>query len=125
MRLRSPDLFPLACAGWTLATNAQDFESSIDLTYLQRIYAAMQESPTELSLPRYSALRSAYQCVSDLDSLAEKFLSLCAAAKRGLWLREADLTGTGPGPGLGPIDHNLSTDIFQIASALKGNIITG
>ena len=111
---------PLVCAGWTLATNAQDFVSSIDLTYLQRIYAVMQESPTELSLPRYSALRSAYQCVSDLDSLAEKFLPLCAAVKRGLWLREADLTGTGPG-----LDHNLSTDIFQIASALKGNIIIG
>ena len=98
----------------------QELVSNIDLTYLQRIYATIRASPTELSLPHYSALRDAYRCVSELDGLAERCLPLCCAAKEGRWLSESDL-----GMGMGQVDHNLSMDIFQIASALRGNIVTG
>ena len=104
-------------AGWTLATDAHDIVASIDLTYIQRIYVTMRESPADLSLTRYPALRDAFQRVSDLDSLAEKYLLLCSAMKRGVWLRESDLASS--------VDHNLNLDIFQIASSLRGHILTG
>ena len=77
----------------------------------------MRESPADLSLTHYPALRDAFQRVSDLDSLAEKYLLLCSAMKRGVWLRESDLAS--------PVDHNLNLDIFQIASSLRGHILTG